>query len=946
MMFSTCLARQPICISEPDSEYIINQIDYFRDKTKTVSIDSFFLNFQNDFVTSKNQNLNFGFTDDAIWIRFSIKNTNIHVLKWILAIKYYFLWDIDLYILQDNQIIQHKKSGILTPSFIYDISHRWYIFNLFLQPEKDYTFLLRFVSKMPIALPISIMTQKQFIKQSNRNSLIKGFFYGILLLVVIYHIYLFGTQKESSYFYFLAFIMTLFFIRFSFDGFTRQIFFANCHQANVVFSNFFPILIPILFLSGILFASSFLAINPMPPIFKTIFLVLQLIWISFGFCIVFGFTHIVPIFPVSAVCTMIVFICYFVFLWKNGYSPAYYYIVGWIFLTSGFVAFSLLRLNYISSNIFTETSMEISIVGMVLCFQFSFIYQMNLIKKQQRVTQIKLLEKAAENEALIRKQKSMLEKVVEQRTRELQDAKDKAEKANLAKSNFFASINHDLRTPLNSILGYAQIYQYTKKSTQECQKGFQAIHESGNYLLSLINDLLDMSKIEFNSFELLPDIMDLKAFIDKIIKTIVVLANQKNILFKTSIQSDLPYGIITDEKRLHQVLINLLGNAVKFTTQGEISFCVKKSEDQMLLQDENTVSLLFEISDTGSGIDQKKIKEIFIPYRQLKNSKQLEGSGLGLSISQSIVKLMGGMITVDSQLGKGSTFCFQITVPSVTEKKIQSSEVGQIPLMDPDSPKLILIVDDILHNRLVLKEFLTTIGCNILLAESGYECIQIATEKKPDLILMDIQMPEIDGIETVRLIRSMDEIKYIPVIAVSASVSSMPLQAILQKGFNDSIMKPIIFEELVDKLKKHLSFDESYEDLDNFKYNHKTESSTDINTESIIKWPVIDIKTAMLRLRNDDILFKQVLKTVLEDVQQYITSLKDSFINSQNENVQQNIHKLKSSFQLIAAKRCDVVVELISEKFNNNSLTLTYIHWLETEWDILSQQIKEITQDN
>jgi len=704
MAVLNCLARQPIIISDPETEYNINQhIEIFRDKSKQLSIDSILLHCKNDCFVPKDNISNLGFTDDAIWVKFSVLNKNPDIDHWLMEIKYYFLWEIDLFILKDQNIIEHKKSGIVRPLETLDMPFRWYLFKLFLQAEKEYTFLMRFQTYMPMTFPISIKTVETLMYETSKINFVKGCFYGILFLVVIYHLYMFGILKEKKHFYFLAFIVTLFFIRFSFDGFTRQIFFSEYHLVHLFSAYYFPVLIPVLFFFGILFVFSFQVSKQRPKIFKYTFLIIKTIWFTFALLVLLdGVSFIVPFFPVFAILTLISFILYFFFLWKNGYSPSHYYIIGWFFLVAGFFSFTLLRLNFIPSNILTEMSMEICIVVMIICFQFSFIYQTHLIRKQQQLSQLKLIEKAEENEMLVRHQKEILEQEVKQRTKELQVAKDKAEQANLDRSNFFASINHDLRTPLNSILGYAQIFQYGNKSIQDYKKGFQSIFDSGNYLLSLINDIMTVSKIESCSFELIPDIVHFKSLINRAIKLIRVLAKQKNINFTTSIDKELPDGIITDEKRLYQVLVNLMGNAVKFTEKGEVSFCVKHIENKDSLKPDDTVSIYFEIKDTGTGIDQDKLHEIFKAYRQAgKKNKRKEGTGLGLSISQTIVQLMGGTIFVDSVPGKGSTFFFEISVPVVNKKISQKSTTEQQPVIISESPKKILVVDDLHHDDAV-----------------------------------------------------------------------------------------------------------------------------------------------------------------------------------------------------------------------------------------------------
>lgn len=310
---------------------------------------------------------------------------------------------------------------------------------------------------------------------------------------------------------------------------------------------------------------------------------------------------------------------------------------------------------------------------------------------------------------------------------------------------------------------------------------------------------------------------------------------------------------------------------------------------------------------------------------------------------------MGGTIFAESTLGEGSKFWFQITFPLVIEKISQPTETGEIPIFISDPPKKILIADDIRHNRIILHEFLTLFQCDTQLAKDGNDCIQKALETKPDLILMDIQMPMMDGIQALKLIKKQDEIKHIPVIAVSASITGKNKQAIIQEGFDDFISKPVDMDELATIIQKHLDVDIQYVKLDNLskksmnEINPKTIKKTK-SIEIIKKLPILDIKKALSNLRNDDVLFQQILELAIEDIPNYLNSLKHDFDKREPENIKQQAHKLKSSFQLIAAKRCEALVDLISHKSIKMEYESADIHALEIEWHRLVQQVKQMIQ--
>lgn len=394
--------------------------------------------------------------------------------------------------------------------------------------------------------------------------------------------------------------------------------------------------------------------------------------------------------------------------------------------------------------------------------------------------------------------------------RDLEAKKDYANAANQAKSEFLASMSHELRTPLNGILGYAQILGRSKVIPEKERHGVNIIHQCGSHLLTLINDVLDLSKIEARKLELTPKAIHLPSFLQAVVEICRVRSDQKGIDFIYQPDPNLPTGIETDEKRLRQVLLNLLGNAIKFTNQGSITLKVEAIESNGTMP---LPRLKFQVIDTGVGIASDQLNKLFQAFEQVGDRKrQSEGTGLGLAISQRIVQLMGGEIQVESQLGVGSTFYFEVALPIATDWAQKSSvKDGRTIIGYEGASRHILIVDDRWENRSVLVNLLEPIGFRFTEAENGQAGLEKAREKLPDLIITDLAMPIMDGFELLKQLRNSEELKRLKVLVSSASVAQIDQQMSIEAGGDDFLTKPVDAEELLMLVAKHLQLTWKYD---------------------------------------------------------------------------------------------------------------------------------------
>jgi PAS domain S-box-containing protein len=442
-----------------------------------------------------------------------------------------------------------------------------------------------------------------------------------------------------------------------------------------------------------------------------------------------------------------------------------------------------------------------------------------------------------------------------------EQAQQEAEIANRAKSTFLATMSHELRTPLNGILGYTQILSRDKTLTDKQRDAIQIIYRSGEHLLMLINDILDLSKIEAGKLELHAADLALPEFLQDIVDLFKMRAQQQGIAFRYEALSPLPLAVHTDEKRLRQILLNLLSNAIKFTQQGQVSLKVIYSNQRAR----------FEVEDTGEGISTADLETIFLPFRQLSQQNYLiEGTGLGLSISKYLVEMMDGQLYVESVFGQGSLFWFDINLPEVEaisrSLRLNSPMVigyhrryddqTQIDMAMTDKPFTLLIVDDKWANRQVLVNLLSELKFHVLEADNGQTALELARQNPPDLIITDLMMPMMDGFELTRQIRQTKSLQDTVVIAASASVFEHHRRQSIQAGCSEFIAKPINTQVVLDLLSHYLSLEWIYE---------KPTPPTSVTTT---RTPTIKPSPAQMA-----ILFRLVMTGKIQKIIEYTTQL-------------------------------------------------------------------------
>ncbi|SJZ91477.1 Signal transduction histidine kinase [Trichlorobacter thiogenes] len=400
--------------------------------------------------------------------------------------------------------------------------------------------------------------------------------------------------------------------------------------------------------------------------------------------------------------------------------------------------------------------------------------------------------KERENELI--NHRDHLEELVAERTAELTIAKEQAESANRAKSDFLSSMSHELRTPLNAILGYAQILRLHNNLSDAQRQQLDIMRNSGEHLLTLINDVLDVGKIEANKMDVEDAVFDLPALIAQVFNLTKLQAEEKELQFHYEPETPLPAYVHGDERKLRQILLNLLSNAVKYTRRGSVTMRVSygRAGDGLFR---------CEVADTGIGIPADKLGVIFEPFTQLTSDRQArEGTGLGLNITKRLLTLLLGTMGVESEFGKGSTFWLEVPLPTLVADQISSEKTESHIVGYCGTRKSVLVADDTVGNTALLVSLLEPLGFELYVAQNGQEALQLVSEHRPDLVVLDLVMPEMDGLEFATRLRKNSDFAATKIIGASATVTDGACKEAFVAACDDFVTKPIRIDLLLEKI--------------------------------------------------------------------------------------------------------------------------------------------------
>ena len=685
----------------------------------------------------------FGYTNSAYWMQARLRNAGSMPVERMLEIAYPLLDDITVLLVDSGgQAVRQYHSGDGGAFSQRPVQHRLFLFPLSLQPGQDYRLLVRVESTSGLQIPLTLWEPSAFLNHDTNRQAALGFFYGALLVMVFYNLFIWLSIREKSYLYYVIFVVFFCTLLATLDGFTYQYLWPESvwwNERAIVVSLSLALAMSMIFSKHFLHTERY---NPLMNRLLSGYAVVMALMMLGG--LVFPYRIMIVITLVLSMGVSLTIIATGILNWRAGNRAARYFVLAWACLVLMVLVYDLSQLGFIPKTNLTNLGIQIGELCEVLLLSFALADRINIAGQDRINAQDKALNEErranAEREEHLRTKLKAREEEIRAR-----QAVYQAQSESRAKSLFLATMSHEIRTPMNGVLGMTELLQNTGLTPQQ-QQFVQVISGSGKALLNIINDILDYSKIEAGKMDIEQIDMDLDNLVLECASVFSLTAEQKRLEFLAFIDPDVPVFINSDPTRLRQILLNLLGNAFKFTQKGQVSLRV-----HLLPESRGTQPVLrFEVADTGVGMDTEHQLRLFHPFEQGDSSmtRRFGGTGLGLSICHHLVGLLGGGIGVNSQAGQGSRFWFTLPVVAASPGFVNDHLVPLTALHQ----LRILFVDDSPDFANMMMEQATAWGMQPDFAHSGEDALMkmqaAAGQGEPyDIVTLDMRMPGMSGMD-------------------------------------------------------------------------------------------------------------------------------------------------------------------------------------------------------
>ena len=722
-----------------------------------------------NFSPLKSENQSTGFTTHNFWIKFKLENSATETQTYYLETARPITDVAELYQIGAKDKIFQYKSGDQIPFKDRQVAHRSTIFKIELPKNSEQQFYLHLKSDgETINLPLNIYSEAEFWQINYKQQMFLGIFYGLLALAGIIYLFFYTSLRAKSFLYYGCYVFSIGLMQAALDGLLYQYFFttpgyfaSRAVLISAILSNVFLLK----------YCEHFLGVNTKLPKFSKIYKFLYII-IGTSTLLVFispkTLSLAYPICNINGLLSLLLILTTIFAMRLRKISIDRYFSIGIFFLVIGLLGFVMNNLSLLPNNFFTLNSAKFGTGFEIIFLSISMTYLIRNLR--------------------VEKEKSQ------------EDALQKSEEISGLKSYFMSNMSHELRTPLNTIMGIAEI-ELSKQKDNEERKQFEIIKNASISLLSNVNDILDFEKIEKNQIQLKKEKFNPSIILNQISNNWSEVATKKGLKYMFEMDYEIPAMVIGDQERFVQIINNILGNAVKFTDTGSIHFkmrCTKRAK--------NMYSFSFNISDTGVGIDPEFKKNIFQSFNQMKldHKRQFGGIGLGLTIVNHLVALHNGTINIESEPNKGTHVFIDLLVEGMARG--HSLEAESYMQEDLQKKLHVLVVEDNLLNQMVMRKILNSYSeVSFAVVNNGTEAIEALKKDIYNIVLMDLQMPVMDGYEATRIIRSGElgkAISNIPIIAVTADAMQETRQKVLDIGMNDYMTKPVNRDLLLEKMKQ------------------------------------------------------------------------------------------------------------------------------------------------